>query len=173
VARFGLNELALLALSLPRHVAKVSALEENYEKRTGAKLVVVSGARTQAQQAATYADSTKTGAQTYRASPPGQSKHERGAATDLNVVGHTIGDAAQDARSSWYAILAEEAEKVGLKPGLRFKDGLPDPYHVEEPETLAQLDAEYSAFLRGRLWRGALVAAALLVIGWWLVTRTR
>lgn len=166
------RELVLLAWSLPRHVAKVDALMDRFTRRTGKKLSVVpktGGARSQALQATIHADSLAAArkGQGYRAAPADRSKHTRGAGTDLHVVGETSGDAARDAKNPYYVILAEEARAVGLKPGLDFKGGDPDPYHVEEPETLEQLDREYSAFLRGRLWRALAAALGIGLVAYW------
>lgn len=188
MAFLSLGELALLRWSLPRHVAKVSQLMANFEKRTGHKLVVVSGHRSRETQAAIYADSLKAGAhkgaQGYRAAPPGRSKHQHGAATDLNILGRdgkrdrtiTTGDAAKDHAHPLYVALAEEAEKLGLDAGRNFTRGLPDPYHVEERESLAVLQAEHAAYLRGLLWRTAtlvVAAAAVVALILHIITRRR
>lgn len=140
------SEAAMLSLSLPRHVSHVTKLQAAFEKRTGFKTVVVSGHRTYKQQAAAHADSVAAArnGQGYRAAPAGLSKHEAGAASDLNIVGQTSGDALKDSKNQYYVMLAEEARKVGLKPGLDFKTGDPDPYHVEEPESLDALRREYN-----------------------------
>lgn len=151
-------EYARVRLLLPRFVSKLSQLMDNFEKRTGKKTVVVSGHRDDAEQTAIYADSLKQG---YRAAPPGRSKHPY-AAADLNIVGETAGDAAKDQQNPYYGILAEEARKLGLKAGYDFKGGKPDPYHIEDPAPIAQLQEEHAAFLRGLLWRGAIVAAAIV-----------
>lgn len=154
----GPNELARVANLLPRFVSKLTQLMDNFEKRTGKKTAVVSGHRDNAKQAAIYADSL---AQGFRAAPPGKSKHQF-AAVDLHVVGETVGDAAKDRQNRYYAILAEEARRVGLKSGYDFKpryDGDYDPYHIEDPAPIDVLAREHAEFVRGRLWRAAVVVA--------------
>jgi D-alanyl-D-alanine dipeptidase len=174
------NEVVRVWFSLPRHIAHVTQLMANFEKRTGKPLAIVDGTRSEQRQAAIYADSLKTGAhkgaQGYRAAPATQSKHTRGAATDLHVVGETAGDAAVDAKNKYYIILADEAEKVGLKAGLHFKSGLPDPYHVEEPESLAELQQEFDTLTRERLRQvgiGVLAAVTLVALAYQLLKTVR
>lgn len=163
------NEAARLSLSLPRHVSHMTKLQANFEKRTGLKTVVVSGFRSNKQQAATHSDSVAAArnGQGYRAAPAGSSKHEVGAATDLNIVGEqTAGDASKDARNRYYVILAEEARKIGLKPGMDFKTGDPDPYHFEEPETLDTLKKEYTVYRIALLTLlGVVVVAFFFITG--------
>lgn len=155
-------EFARLQLTLPRHASKVTRLMANFEKRTGKRTTIVEGHRTTQRQAEIYADSTKGGkGQAYRAAPPGHSKHQFGAATDLNIIGETAGDAVTDKASMWYGILAEEARKVGLKAGYDFMGRLPDPYHVEEPESIEALRAEYNAM---RLHLLAIVSVAVVAL---------
>lgn len=162
MAYLGPIEAARVALLLPRFVARLTQLMDNFEKRTGKKTVVVSGRRGNDEQARIYADSVRQG---FRASPPGRSKHQY-AAADLNIIGETSGDAARDQRNPHYAILAEEARKLGLKTGFDFKGGLPDPYHIEDAAPIAQLAEEHAAFLRRELWRLlAAVALAAVAIG--------
>lgn len=171
-------ELGLLAFSLPRHVSKVSQMMAAFEKRTGKRTRVVSGTRSTALQAQIHADSLAAGGykgqQTFRAAPAGQSKHEAGAATDINIIDNTTGDAAKDAASPLYRALAEEGEKVGLKAGLNFKTGLPDPYHFEEPEPLATLKAEFQEHIRDLTTKGAglLAVVAVLLLLWPVVRRS-
>lgn len=174
MAYFSVVEASLIALSLPRHVAKISRLMDAFEKRTGERTKVVSGFRTNSYQAKIFADSLKAGSertgQGYRVAPAGSSKHEYGAATDLHILGHMSGDAATDARDPLYHILAEEGERVGLKPGLRFKGGLPDPYHFEERETISELRAEYGA-RKAKIF--ALLGAVAIVLLLFAVLRNR
>lgn len=160
-------EAAFLSLSLPRHVSKVSRCLSAFTERTGRRTKIVSGHRPTHVQEQIYADSLKAGGrsgQGYRAAPPGKSKHEAGAATDVHIIGETSGDAATDARNPYYIALAAEARKVGLKPGLDFKGGLPDPYHLEEPETLEVLKQEWAAFRRVVLGALGVAAGALVLI---------
>lgn len=166
-------EYARVALLLPRFVRTLLQLMNNFEKRTGERIAVVSGHRSDTTQETTYADSL---AQGFRAAPPGKSKHPY-AAADLNIMGRTSGDAATDQANPLYRVLAEEARKLGLKPGFDFtpiaRNGklLFDPYHVEDPAPIAQLKEEHAAFLRGRLWRVALVVAAA-VVAWFFIHHT-
>jgi D-alanyl-D-alanine dipeptidase len=180
VSFFSLGEVLREWFSLPRHIAKVSRLMSNFEKRTGKQTVIVDGTRTEKRQAKIYADSLKSGAhkgaQGYRAAPKKGSKHTRGAATDLHIIGETTGNAEVDAKNKYYVILAEEAEKIGLKAGLNFKSGLPDPYHVEEPESLDDLQKEFDALTRERLWQtaiGLLVAVMLAALAYQLLKTLR
>lgn len=161
-------ELLRVANLLPRFVSKLTQLMDNFEKRTGRKTKVVSGHREDAEQAAIYADSLAHG---YRASPPGRSKHQY-AAADLNIIGATS-SAAADQANPLYAILAEEARKLGLKPGFDFTSGLPDPYHIEDPASLDELAREHAEFVRGRLWRAAATVAGLAALGWFFLVRKR
>lgn len=143
-------EAAVLQLSLPRHVSKITRLQANFEKRSGQRTAVVArtgGFRSRALQAQIHADSVaaKRAGAGYRAAPAGNSKHELGAATDLHILKQTSGDAARDARNPYYIMLAEEARKIGLKPGLDFQTGDPDPYHFEEPASIDVLRDEFNA----------------------------
>jgi hypothetical protein len=175
VALFSPSELKLVWLLRPDFYTAVLKTMNDFEQATGLKTVVVGGLRSTQMQSQIYSDSlsagTYKGQQGYRAAPPGQSKHEWGSAVDLNIVGHTAGDAATDHASPLYEKLATIAEANGLKAGQHFKTGLPDPYHLETNDTNAQAQAAWSSILHDRLWRGlallvTLVSLAVTYFSW-------
>lgn len=150
MAFLGPIEAARVLLLRPDVHAKLVALMQAYEDRTGNHATVPDqgGYRTNATQAAIAADSL---AQGFRAAPAGESPHEFGAAFDLHIVGFTTGDPAKDKANPQYAILAEEAVKLGLRAGASFKKGLPDPYHFDTGETLDVMEAKWRAVVDARV----------------------
>lgn len=157
MAYLSLREVAQTWWLRPELLSTLTRVMADFEKATGKRTRVGDrgGVRLPETQAATYADSL---AQGFRAAPPGQSHHEYGAAFDLVIEG-TGKDAATDAKNPLYTTLAGIAEGYGLRAGLHFTKGRPDPYHFELKESLAVVRKKWVALTRERLWRAAALAA--------------
>jgi hypothetical protein len=84
----------------------------------GITIRVVSGLRSTAKQAALYANRFTS---PLPVAKPGTSKHERGEAVDVAIVGKSS--------SKLWDVVGEEGERVGLRWGGRFNR--PDPVHFE------------------------------------------
>lgn len=159
-----------MALTRPELSSKVLQLMNRVEKRTGRKLYVSDGFRSDEYQAKLYADSISktTGKQLYRVSPPGKSRHAKGGAADIHFVG------VEDQSSPLYDVLGEEAEALGLVWGGHFKGVLPDRYHVELRETDAEAAERWEAFRKEALQSAGIAGAVVLgAVVLYLITRRR
>src|SRR4051812_48383492 len=95
--------------------ARVRAMAAALQAARGFTIRVVSGARSTAQQAALYANRASN---PYPVAKPGTSKHERGEAVDVAIVG----------KGTWSQVGAA-GEAAGLRWGGRFSK--PDLVHFE------------------------------------------
>lgn len=152
-------EFARVWLLRPELFSVLQQHMAEFERVTGKKTYVgaAGGVRSNAVQAATYADSIRSG---FRAAPPGKSPHEFGAAYDLIIVG-TGKDAATDKANPLYETLARVGESFGLVAGQHFKTGKPDPYHFQLNESLPVMRAKWDTLTRGRLWRAVGIGLSL------------
>lgn len=141
MAYFSPVEWARVALVRADVRAAVLKTMNDFETATGLKTFVPEngGYRGEGVQAAIYADSLASG---FRAAPAGSSPHEYGAAIDLQIVG-TSQDPARDHADPRYKQLADCGRANGLRAGFYFTSGLPDPYHLEAPETLSAWQAAW------------------------------
>lgn len=123
------------------------------------------GTRSTARQAALYADSLAQGGGVlaYPVATPGNSRHEYGAAFDVDI----IGDGASDAG---YRDLADAGVGLGLTAGYYFSGS--DPYHFQLNETLAVSIARWKALQTTRLVV-VFAIVALVLLGVWLIMRKR
>jgi hypothetical protein len=158
---WGPLELARLSLVRADIVARVTRTRDRFTAETGHRIVLQRGWVPIEEQERVYADSVKAG---YRAAPADKSRHPLGSAVDVGIVGR-VRDAVTDQRDPLYRRLAEIAEQEGLRAGYFFtsRADLPDPYHLEGRETLAESRALWKTITRERLQRLALTGA--LVIG--------
>lgn len=108
------------------------------------------GTRTLDQQTALYQTSLDEGGGTlaYPVAAPGRSRHEYGAAVDLNIVG---GGSNPDGTGTDadYRRLADIAQSIGLTAGYYFATSS-DPYHFQLTETLAESIAQWPAVRSGQ-----------------------
>jgi hypothetical protein len=146
VGYWGVGELAKLALVRSDVRAKVTKVRDRFEAETGESVYVIRGWVSLDSQAQTYADSL---AQGFRAAPPDDSYHPKGAGVDLGIVGHVSDDAKTDQADPLYRRLAEIAVEEGLVAGYYYKTNTdkPDPYHFNADETLAVAETKWQAFL--------------------------
>lgn len=110
--------------------------------RRGVPFVFISGLRSRTQSAALY-EHPPTGV----AAKPGKSKHELGFAYD----------ATGPRTDAEWDVFAQEAEKLGLESGVRYRP-TPDKPHIEAPQPRA--DLAYA-----RALKLAAVALAIGVVG--------
>jgi hypothetical protein len=111
------SSVGLLGGIKPELASRVRSMAGALAAR-GIKIRVVSGLRSTAKQAALYAN---RGNSSLPVAKPGTSKHERGEAVDVAIVGK--------ASPKLWAVVGEEGERVGLRWGGRFNR--PDPVHFE------------------------------------------
>jgi hypothetical protein len=121
------------------------------------------GRRSHAAQVKLYADSAQ--GTRYAVAQPGRSRHEYGAAVDLNIIAGGYGDGGTGADSD-YRWLADAAESLGLVAGFYFDargEGLHDPYHFQLKESLDVSIASAPASTASLLL--LVIAGALLAYG--------
>ncbi len=157
---WGPLELARLALVRSDVQERITRVRDRFENATGIAVYVISGWRSQQEQAATYADSLKEG---FRAAPANTSRHPLGAAVDIGISGH-VSSAEHDQKDPLYKQLADIAVQEGLKAGYYFHGGDPDPYHFEADEPLSTSQAIWAKLVKERLRRVAPVGAIVLVV---------
>lgn len=154
MARFGPLELVRVALVRQDVKDAVLATMQAFEDQTGMKTFVPEdgGYRSMSTQTEVYADSLKEG---FRAAPPGKSKHEFGAAIDLQIINAdgTVREqnAAVDESDPDYELLATLGESNGLIAGKHFSSGDPDPYHFESSDSLEVCAEKWDALTKERL----------------------
>lgn len=77
-----------------------------------------------------------------RAAPAGLSLHEYGEAIDLKIVG-VEQNAARDQNDPRYRKLGEIMQRRGLRAGVFFRSGDPDPYHIDTGNSVAVARANW------------------------------
>jgi hypothetical protein len=109
------------------------------------------GTRTAAQQSALYSDALAQGGGTdtaYAVAKPGHSRHEYGAAFDLQIFGGGHASGGKEGTDVDYKILADLAENLGLVGGYYFAArgvGKKDPFHFQLNEALSTSVARWQA----------------------------
>lgn len=116
------------------------------------------GTRTAERQAALYADSLAEGGGTlaYPVAPAGRSRHQYGAAFDLDIV---AGGSAADGTGTTddYRQLADLARSLGLTAGYYFSHS--DRYHYQLTETLEDSIARWPALQTSHYVKWVAIAA--------------
>jgi hypothetical protein len=129
------------------------------------------GSRSLANQTALYNDSIAQGGGTlaYPVGKPGNSRHEYGAAFDLNILAggsNTDGTGCDND----YEQLAQLAESLPGAPGLiagyyfaERGEGKSDPYHFQLNESLATSEATWAAMQKAGIVKGAAIASVIVL----------
>jgi hypothetical protein len=169
MATLGLTERLRLGVVRPE---LMTALLELYDAANARGLVLAiapdGGTRSIATQQQLYADSLAAGngQLAYAVATPGHSRHEYGAAFDVDVIkggGNPDGTGTDDD----YKTLADLAPGLGLTAGYYFADrgvGLKDPYHFQLNEPFQTSVDKWNAMIKAGITRAIGVGAAVLLV---------